>query len=371
MTVDVQLIETQDDWDWALQHCRSMDALAVDTEFIRRDTYFPKVGLIQLATEQQCFLLDPLAVDDLSGLAELLTDPGIVKVLHSCSEDLEVFSHALGVVPEPLFDTQIGAAYAGLAFSLGYQTLVAEVLGIHLEKGETKSNWLWRPLSETQLEYAAQDVLYLLEIYRWLEAKLETLGRSIWLKEDCQAMLNAARGQASPDYRRIKSAWKLSQMSLALLIRLVAWRDGEARKRNMPRSWLIKDDALQLISTAMPKTVDDLKQIQGISSKLADSCGEEIVGLANEVMVLEQSELPLPMPRPLGVEQSKQLKRMKSIVKSWARDWQLPAEQLMKGKDFEAVQRWMNDSREILPQGLLGWRMGRVVEPLVAEMKGS
>jgi ribonuclease D len=368
MTVDTQLIETQGDWDQALQHCRSMNALAVDTEFIRRDTYFPKVGLIQLATVQQCFLLDPLAVGDLSGLAELLTDPGIVKVLHSCSEDLEVFSHALGVVPEPLFDTQIGAAYVGLAFSLGYQALVAEVLDVHLEKGETKSNWLRRPLSETQLEYAAQDVLYLLEIYRWVEAKLDVLGRSNWLVEDCQAMLSAAKNQGPPDYRRIKSAWKLSQVSLALLIELVAWRDREARKRNTPRSWLIKDDALLLISAAMPKTVDDLKQIQGISSKLADSCGQEITGLANKVAGLEQSALPSPMPRPLGTEQSKQLKRMKSIVKAWALDWQLPAEQLMKGKDFEAVQRWMSDSREVLPQGLVGWRMASVVEPLVAAM---
>jgi len=369
MSVDVQFIETQDDWDQAFQHCRAMGVLAVDTEFIRRDTYFPKVGLIQLATDKHCFLVDPLAVGDLSGLAELLSNPAIVKVLHACSEDLEVFGHALGVVPEPLFDTQIGAAYAGLAFSMGYQGLVAEVLQVHLKKGETTSNWLRRPLTETQLEYAAQDVLYLLALYRWVEAKLEATGRSSWLAEDCQAMLNAARSEHGPDYRRVKNAWKLSQLSLALLVRLVAWRDREARRKNTPRNWMIKDDALLLISMAMPTTVDELRQIQGISSKLADSCGEDIITLSNVVTRLQQSELPPPMPRPLGVEQSKQLKRMKALVKAWALDWQLPTEQLMKGKDYEAVQRWMSDSREVLPPNLTGWRMGRVVEPLAAAMK--
>ena len=194
MTINIELIETQGSWNKAFDHCCTMTTLAIDTEFIRRNTYFPKVGLIQLATEQQCFLIDPLAVNDLSSLAELLTNPQIIKVLHSPSEDLEVFSYSLGVVPEPLFDTQLGAAFLGLPFSLGYQTLVAQVLDVHLEKGETKSNWLRRPLSETQLQYAAQDVLYLLEIYRWMIVKLGELGRSSWLTEDCQAMVNGADG---------------------------------------------------------------------------------------------------------------------------------------------------------------------------------
>lgn len=366
-----QYIETPAAWDKALEHCSSMGLLAVDTEFIRRDTYFPKVGLIQLATEQRCFLLDPLAIDDLSGLAGLLTDSNVIKVLHSCSEDLEVFTCALGVVPESLFDTQIGAAYVGLPFSMGYQALVAEVLDLHLEKGETTSNWLQRPLTDLQLEYAAQDVHHLLELYQWIQHKLEALGRSSWLQEDCQSLLTAAKEQQSPDYRRIKTAWKLTPVSLALLVRLVSWRDSEARRRNTPRSWVIKDQLLTQIAAEVPETIAELKEIQGVPAKLADASGAEIAALAAEAKSLNQSELPPPLPRPLNIDQNKQLKQMKLMVKGWARDWQLAPEQLMKGRDYQAVQRWMNGSDEELPRGLIGWRMQQVIQPLVAALKGS
>ena len=150
--------------------------IAIDTEFMRSSTYYPHAGLIQVGDGKGCYLIDPLAIDDLSSLAVLMTHPATVKVIHSCSEDLEVFRFLLGVVPSPLMDTQIAAAYANMGFSLGYAALINDQLGIALDKGETRSDWMQRPLSQSQLHYAALDVAYLLIVYGKILVALKALG---------------------------------------------------------------------------------------------------------------------------------------------------------------------------------------------------
>ncbi|HEV7516781.1 MAG TPA: ribonuclease D, partial [Thermoanaerobaculia bacterium] len=166
-----------------------VQALALDTEFVRERTFFPRLGLVQVSDGHAAYLVDPLAIADLAPLAATLRAPGTIKVLHSASEDLEVFQRSLSAVPEPLFDTQIGAALAGVGASLGYQKLVATVLGVELGKGETRTDWLARPLSPAQRSYAAEDVAYLLPVYERLRAELLRLGRFDWALADSAALL--------------------------------------------------------------------------------------------------------------------------------------------------------------------------------------
>ena len=159
-----QYVETRVQLLSAVEACKSAGVIALDTEFARFNTYYPIVGLIQIATRDDCFLIDPVALSDLEPLAPLLQNPGILKVFHACSEDLEVFQHALGVIPAPLFDTQIAAAVLGVGFSMSYQALVEHWLGVSLPKDQTRSDWLARPLTAQQLHYAALDVIHLLEV---------------------------------------------------------------------------------------------------------------------------------------------------------------------------------------------------------------
>jgi ribonuclease D len=366
---DYQYIDTQVQWNEALDHCKKSKLLAVDTEFIRRDTFFPQAALVQLATTERCFLLDPLAINDLSGLAELLTNLDITKVLHACSEDLEVFQHLLGVVPKPVFDTQIAAGYLGLRFSMGYQALVQEVLGIEIDKVETMSNWLQRPLTPRQKEYAAQDTLYLPEIYIRLQKQLLETDRLHWLQEDCIGMVSASERGNNPDYKKIKMAWKLTPKSLALLRELVDWRDNEAKARNKPRSWIVSDKLLIEVAANLPGSRQALHALKETNSNVISRYGAKLVELTADIEQIELAHYPAQIPGPLDVTQTKQIKLMKSTVRNWASEWEVAPEQLLRGKEYEAIQRWLKNNREELPVTLTGWRFKHLIEPLLAAIK--
>lgn len=211
MAIEIHWI--RDDQSLA-EHCRDWHQLpfvAVDTEFMRVDTFYPKAGLIQIGDGQRAFLIDPLLIGNWQPLAELLDDSGVVKVLHACSEDLEVLLRLTGKLPQPLFDTQLAAGYLNLGFSMGYSRLVQEVLGIDLPKGETRSDWLQRPLSETQVSYAAEDAVHLAELFTVLRPRLSD-DKYAWVLEDGAELVAALRREVEPEslYRDVKLAWKLA-----------------------------------------------------------------------------------------------------------------------------------------------------------------
>ena len=181
------------------------DFVAIDTEFRRRDTFFPEVALLQLAAEGNCWLVDPLSLNDTGPLIELLTDDARVKVLHSGSEDLEVFEHWLGVLPKPLVDTQKAAAMLGLGFGLGYRDLVQELLGVQLAKDETQSDWLQR-LTPAQCEYACQDVTFMAGVLALLEQRARQRDILPWIFEEASLMTSGGRGPLA----KFRSAWKLA-----------------------------------------------------------------------------------------------------------------------------------------------------------------
>ena len=185
------------------------EAIAVDTEFMRTDTFFPILGLVQIFNGNNCWLIDPLSIPDLTPLKNLLTNNDVLKVFHSCSEDIEVLKHVLGCIPQPIFDTQVAAAFVGYGFSKGYATLVNIILDVHVDKGETRSNWLQRPLSDSQLGYAALDVVYLLPVYIELKKELLILERHKWVDEEMTSLVEMASvtEDLSLYFQKIKGAW--------------------------------------------------------------------------------------------------------------------------------------------------------------------
>ena len=255
------------------------EAVAVDTEFMRRDTFYPHPGLIQLCFSAQpdtAWLVDTVLVNDVQPLRELLADTSVLKVLHSASEDLEVFAHYLGQQPVPLFDTQKAAAFLGRGFGLGYRALVEAISGQVIEKDETRSDWLARPLSASQLNYAAADVVPLLEVYRTLYDGLRDEGKLEWvLEEGAHATANAASSGAS-FYLRVKSAWQLPRQQLGVLRSLCDWREARARKIDKPRGWILKDPVCLEIARKLPANLSELRQIADLPPAVVRKQGEAL-----------------------------------------------------------------------------------------------
>lgn len=230
------------------QQCRewrTQPYLALDTEFMRVDTFYPAAGLVQVGDGRQEWLIDPLLIQDWSPFAELLEDERVVKVLHACSEDLEVFLRLTGSLPVPLFDTQLAAAYLGMAHSMGYSKLVKEVLDIDLPKDETRSDWLQRPLTEMQMRYAADDVQHLAQVYLALDARLSEEKRAWLLEDGAELVANLCRESDPREaYREVKLGWRLRPQQLAVLRELCAWREEQARLRNRPRNHVLRERTL-------------------------------------------------------------------------------------------------------------------------------
>lgn len=345
--------------------------LALDTEFIRTDTFYPIGALIQITDGHHCVLVDPLSVGDLTPLQHLLSEPGVLKVLHSCSEDLEVFDRLFGVLPEPLFDTQIAAAMDGHGFSLSYQRLTEILLGHHVPKGETRSNWLQRPLTDSQIHYAALDVAYLLEIYRMLADSLAAKGRLDWLREECeQQLLNYRQtSDGAAYYQRIKAASRLNEQDLWRLKTLIDWREATARERDRPRGRILKDKSCFEIIRTRPQTPEALAAISEVGPGTVRRYGEQILSLLAQPL---QGEPPAPLPAPLPASTRNVISHLKSLVKKRAAQLQMAEEVLARKRDLEAlVGSGTETGHYELPESLQGWRKTEIGDRLLAALSSA
>jgi ribonuclease D len=351
--------------------CKSLStqsAIALDTEFVRTRTYYPHIGLLQIADKNGVYLIDPLAIDNAQPMADVLTNPAIVKVVHACSEDLEVFHYAFGVLPESLFDTQVAAGFAGYGASIGYANLLREIKHIDIPKQETRSDWLQRPLSDAQLRYAALDVEYLLEIYRGLVAKLQQQQRLLWVESDCQGMINKLRNTHHENtyYTRVKSAWKLDAEQLTVLAAICRWREGQAKKNDVPRSRIVKDVSLFDIALKLPMDMQQLKRIQEISPRFLDVLGKEFLTVVIETLN-DTGYYKEPLDRPLTSAQNTTLKSLKAEVRQVAESLDLPPELLVRKKDYEALIR--SAPRYYLPESLRDWRQEIIGDRLLQKVQ--
>jgi ribonuclease D len=358
VTIDIQWIA--DDASLA-QHCaswRSLPFVAVDTEFMRVDTFYPIAGLLQVSEGQRAYLIDPLLIGDWTPFAELLQDPAVVKVLHACSEDLEVFLRLTGSLPSPLFDTQLAAGYLNLGFSMGYSRLVQAVLNIELPKGETRSDWLQRPLSATQVSYAAEDVLHLAEVYLLLQEQLSA-DKYRWVLEDGAELVANLGRELDPElaYREAKLAWKLSPQQLAVLKVLCAWREREARARNQPRNRIIREHSLWPLARTQPDNLVALARIEDMHPKTVRQDGELILQMIKQAATSPAADWPAALPEPLPLEASSLLKKLRAIGQREGERLNIAPELMLRKKTLEALLKTGYPKGPYqLPDSLRGWR---------------
>jgi len=324
--------------DW-----RKCPTLAVDTEFIRTDTFWPKVALIQISDGVQTYLVDPLALSesDLLPLKDVLcSSNGPIVIIHACYEDLEVFKRMWGTTPHTIFDTQMCAAILGYGLQVGYQRLVAEVLQKEVSKGETRSNWLQRPLTESQLDYAALDVAYLTEIYQIFSDVMAEKGRTDWLQEDCQRINSQYQVADDPSnyYVKFRNAWRFKPTQLRALYALSSWREETAREHDLPRGFLLKDPVLFKLAEELPESLNQLSGDFEIRKHVLRKDGAKLIEIINSASV-DESLNPSSIISPLSKELKPLMVGLKAVARTAAENHDVPAELLLKKRDLERIVR--------------------------------
>ncbi|MDD0998774.1 ribonuclease D [Pseudomonas sp. TNT2022 ID1044] len=358
MAIDIHWIRDNDSLGQCCAEWQKLPFVALDTEFMRVDTFYPIAGLLQIGDGERAYLIDPLTIDNWQPLAALLENTAVVKVLHACSEDLEVLLRLTGSLPAPLFDTQLAAAYLNLGFSMGYSRLVQEVLGIDLPKGETRSDWLQRPLSETQISYAAEDAVHLAEVFVQLRPKLSD-DKYAWVLEDGAELVANLRREIDPYevYRDAKLAWKLSRAQLAVLRELCAWREKEARARDLPRNRIVREHSLWPLARTQPDNLGALAKIEDMHPRTVRQDGEFLLDLIKRSGSVSPDQWPPAVAEPLPVDAAALLKQMKAIGQAEAERLNIAPELMLRKKTLEALLKsgFPNGPYQ-LPDSLRGWR---------------
>ncbi|WEJ70911.1 ribonuclease D [Pseudomonas sp. PSE14] len=348
---DASLVRKCQDW-------KELPYLALDTEFMRVDTFYPGAGLVQVGDGSGVWLIDPLLIRDWSPFAEVLEAPCVVKVFHACGEDLEVFLRLTGSLPQPLFDTQLAAAYLGMPHSMGYSKLVLEILGIDLPKDETRSDWLQRPLTEMQVRYAAEDVQHLAEVYVKLAPRLSDEKLQWLLADGADLTANQTRvSDPQEAYLDVKLAWKLNRQQLAVLRELCAWREEQARLRNQPRNRVLREHTLWPLARFQPADKVALARIDDMHPRTVRQDGDTLIALIAHAAKLPEADRPQTLPEPLPREVTPVLKQLREVGQKEAERLNMAPELMLRKKVLEALLKtgWPNGPYH-LPESLQGWR---------------
>ncbi len=349
---------------------KSVPLLAVDTEFMRTDTFFPIPALIQVHDGAGSYLLDPLQLKDLSAFIEVLRSEAVIKVMHSCSEDLEVFHHLTGELPGKVIDTQIAAALCGYGFSVGYANLVEKLLGVSLPKGETRSDWLQRPLTPAQETYAALDVEFLFVLAGQLLTRLGELDRLAWLDHEYRVMTQRFHEMRHPDKasERLKGGWKLKGRAVVALQGLARWRESEARSRDIPRGRVLSDSALYDLAGRMPANTSQLHGIEDIHASTIRRFGEQIIAILDEARAVEEDSLPdSQIPPPLDSQQRAIVKKLREQIARVAEQSGIAPELIAKRSDYEYMARAIGKGASgdlLLPPSMAAWRAEAITRAL-------
>lgn len=353
---------------------RQVPALALDTEFVRTRTYYPQLGLIQLFDGERASLIDPLTISDWSPFKALLADSKTVKFLHAGSEDLEVFLNAFGMLPDPFIDTQILAAFSGRSLSCGFATIVESFTGIALDKSESRTDWLARPLTERQCEYAAADVLYLLPIAQKLMQETEAAGWMAAALGECNLMAKRRQEVLDPEdaWREIGNAWQLRTRQLACLKKLAAWRLRKARERDMAVNFVVREENLWQVARYMPGSLAELDKL-GLSGSEIRFHGKTLVALVAEAQMIPEDEWPAPLSNLVDMPgYRKVFKAIKALVQTVSEACGLSAELLASRRQINQLLNWhwKLKSQASQPELISGWRgelLGEKLKTLLAD----
>jgi len=331
--------------------------VAVDTEFMRENTYWPDLCLIQIASPDEAAAIDPKADMDMSPLLNLLVDtPEVLKVFHAGGQDLEIIHNLTGKMPVPLFDTQIAAMALGLGEQVGYSNLIESMLGHSIDKGARFTDWSRRPLDKRQIDYAIADVTHLASVFPKLLNRLKKTGRGGWLDEEMERLADPS-SFAFP----AEDAWKrlkLPSRNAAILGRLkaiAAWRETEARSKNLPRGRIVKDDTLGELASHPPKSQDDLGKVRGLSAGWRNNdIGARLIAAVKDAQPLEPEEMPDREPRRPGLTKEGVLVAdlLKLLLKIRAKEAGVAPRLIARSDDLEALAAGVRKNLRILE----GWR---------------
>ncbi|EIF6796425.1 ribonuclease D [Salmonella enterica] len=366
--MNYQMIETDDALASLCEAVRACPAIALDTEFVRTRTYYPQLGLIQLFDGANVALIDPLGISDWSPLKAVLRDTGITKFLHAGSEDLEVFLNAFGELPEPLIDTQILAAFCGRPLSWGFAAMVEEYTGVALDKSESRTDWLARPLSERQCEYAAADVWYLLPIAKKLMIETEAAG---WLPaalDECRLMQQRRQEIQAPEeaWRDITNAWQLRTRQLACLQLLADWRRRKARERDMAVNFVVREENLWAVARYMPGSLGELDSL-GLSGSEIRFHGKTLISLVAKAQALPEEALPEPLLNLMDMPgYRKAFKAIKALVAEVSASHHVSGELLASRRQINQLLNWhwKLKPQNGQPELISGWRAELMAEKL-------
>ncbi len=358
-------IDNDADFVAAVARWQQCGAVGIDTEFIRTRTFFPIAALYQIATDDERAVVDPLCITQWEEFKSLLEDESVVKVMHACSEDLEVFAHHINASPVNLFDTQVASGFLGTDFSPSYASLVERYNGVALGKHETRSDWLARPLREEQLRYAVEDVVHLLALYRAQLSELTRLGRLAWFDEEMAHRVGFTLVDPDICYQNVRKAWRCDARQLARLRAVCAWRERYARDKDLPRGHVVKDD--QLVELVLQRVVDRDTVASTLEPAAARRHGKELVGLIEQADSLPDATLPELLPAPFTTSETRALKQLKEIGVERARSLDIAVELLSRRRDLESCLRSMR-SNGLLPANFRGWRRALVGDMFAAKL---
>lgn len=357
---------------------RQSGRLALDTEFVGEDTFVPRLELIQVATDEVAAAIDFPALHSqgkLDCLWEVICDPRIEKILHAGRQDLELFTTYAGRVPTPFFDTQIAAAMVGYGAQVAYAHLVQRLHGAKLAKSHTFTNWSQRPLTKEQLAYALEDVQFLLPIYDHLRSRLQKLGRHDWVHEEFSRLREAIgrRAEEPQDrYQRIRGWDNLKPRAAAVLRELSAWREAEARRRNIPRGRVARDEVLLQLARQTPKTLDELRSVRGLHPSEIERNGEALLAVVRHALALPPSAWPaIPRERKPEPESAGLVELLQAVLRARAVEEDMAPTLLATSADLQALAEAAR--RRAYPDLpiLRGWRRQLAGETLLGVLAGT
>lgn len=373
-----QYIQNADGLARLCDHLVTASRLALDTEFVGEDSFVPRLELIQVATEHQSAIIDFPALQGASSLAafwEIVRNPRVEKIVHAGRQDLDLFAIHTGAIPKPFFDTQIAAAMVGYGAQVAYANLVLRVHGKRLAKAHTFTNWSARPLTPDQLAYALEDVEFLLAIHDHLRTRLEKLGRLDWAGEEfsrLEVAVGDSRREPQERYQRIRGWDSLKPKAAAVLRELAAWRESEAKRRNVPRGRVMRDEVVLQLARHPPRSVEELRAVRGLHGSEVDRHGETILSTLQAAMALPPSAWPdVPKERKVEPESTGLLELLQAVMKAQAAEHDIAPSLLATTADLQAlVEARGQDGWPDVPV-LRGWRRVLVGNLLLNVLNGG
>lgn len=353
-----------------VKRCCTSPYMAIDTEFLREKTYYARLCLIQVAIEGEVAIIDPFAIKDITLLNDALTSPDVVKIFHASSQDIEILYHETGVVPRPVFDTQIAAALLGKSQQASYSSLVSSYCSVNLPKKDSFTDWSQRPLKDSQIRYAADDVVYLPQIYYDMVEVLNEKNRLHWLDEAFEEISSPEKYEIKPEerYRKLRRVNQLNAQQMAAAREFAAWRELKAQKINVPRKWIVSDEQIVEACRREARTIDELFMVRGMRESLRAEDARQAVACIKKGLSCPKEQLPQVHEKPKNEHNVDiVVDLMNAVVHLRARENHIAPQTLAPQAELIKLARGHDDECELLK----GWRYKVIGKELKELLKGK